>query len=257
MLLGRCPARRWDMTRQEFVPRPTMIGNASDHGRCLGAIGVPQTRLQGAEVGDGAKQRHPVLERQGTARQRPASARQRGHACTERRVEPCDGGGMDHPVKVPVFTGSRKVSRIARMEEDQPSGQHTSARGAAPRRPRSISRRLSVLSRGSLTSPASHRRVVTIMASAIHTMAPCVLTRLASACPCPRSRGCSTRDSWTAWPGRPARAHHVATVRSSQPNATTMAWSGPPWARSVTTRVTVSAEIRRRYNAVPGEAGHV
>ena len=58
----------------------------------------------------------------------------------------------------------------------------------------------------SLTSPASHKRVRTIMASAIHTMPPWVLTRISSACTCPRSRGCSTRYSCTACPWTPARA---------------------------------------------------
>ena len=41
---------------------------------------------------------------------------------------------------------------------------------------------------------------VPIMASAIHTRLPCCLTRLASACPCPKSRGCATRYSCTACP---------------------------------------------------------
>src|SRR5262249_57673169 len=66
------------------------------------------------------------------------------------------------------------------------------------------------MSRCSLTSPPSHKRVVTIMASAIHTRPPCFLTRSSSACTCPRSRGCSTRYSCTACPCRPERAHQSA-----------------------------------------------
>jgi hypothetical protein len=53
------------------------------------------------------------------------------------------------------------------------------------------------------------------------------------------------------WPWRPARTHHAVTVSSSHPKATTMACSGHPWASRVTTRLTVSAEVRRRYHAVP------
>ena len=94
------------------------------------------------------------------------------------------------------------------------------------------------MSRCSLTSPASHKRVLTIMASAIHTMPPCFLTRISSAWTWPRSRGCSTRCSCTAWPWRPARAPHAATVRSSNPKATTIACSGQPWASSVTISAT-------------------
>jgi hypothetical protein len=71
---------------------------------------------------------------------------------------------------VPVCIGSRKVSRMARMEDTKPSGQ-------------------------------------------------------------------TNRGRWAA---------HPATVRSSEPNATAVAWRGHPWASSVTTRRTVSAEVRRR-----------
>src|SRR5262249_1517377 len=49
----------------------------------------------------------------------------------------------------------------------------------------------------------------------------------------------------------PPRRIHAATVRSSKPNATTMACSGQPCASKVRTSVTVSAGVRRRYNAVP------
>ena len=146
----------------------------------------------------------------------------------------------------PVRTGSRPVSRRARTSADKPSGHSQSGAGAAPRRTRSRRRRISGISRGARTSPASHRRVLTIIASALHTRPPGVLTRISSACTWPRSRGRSTRGAWTAWPCRPARAPHAATVRSSNPQATTIACSGQPCARRVTTRVTVSAEVRRR-----------
>ena len=42
--------------------------------------------------------------------------------------------------------------------------------------------------------------------------APCVFTRISSACTCPRSRGCSTRCSCTAWPWWP---HAPTTPRPS------------------------------------------
>ena len=58
---------------------------------------------------------------------------------------------------------------------------------------------------------AQPQRVLTIMARAIHTMPLCFLTRSSSACTCPKSRGCSTRDSCTACPCRPERARHAAT----------------------------------------------
>src|SRR6266567_4176537 len=152
---------------------------------------------------------------------------------------------------VPVCTGSRKVSRTARMSDTKPSVQTNRGRWAAQRLTRSISRRINDMSRCSLTSPPSHKRVQTIIAKAIQTIPPCFLTRISSACTCPRSRGCSTRCSCTACPWAPPRATHPATVRSSEPNATTSAWRGHPWASSVTTRLTVSAEVRRREKAVP------
>src|SRR5262249_61255536 len=49
----------------------------------------------------------------------------------------------------------------------------------------------------------------------------------------------------------PERAHHAARVRSSNLNAATIACTGHPWASTGTTRRTVSAAVRRRYNAVP------
>src|SRR4029434_10783784 len=64
------------------------------------------------------------------------------------------------------------------------------------------------MSRCSLTSPPSHKRVLTIIASAIHTMPPCFLTRSSSACTCPQSRGCLTRWLLTALPPWTACGQH-------------------------------------------------
>src|SRR5207244_5737307 len=143
------------------------------------------------------------------------------------------------------------------MEDTTPSLPINRGRGVAQRRSRSISRRSNDLARGSLTSPPSHKRVWTLMAKAIQTMPPCFFTRISSACTCPQSRGCSTKHSWTACPCFPERAHHAATVRSSNPKATTSACRGQPCALTVTTRLTVSAEVRRRYSAVPFVAVNV
>jgi hypothetical protein len=148
----------------------------------------------------------------------------------------------------PVCPGSRKVSRMARMEDTTPSVQPKRGRRAAPRLTRASRRRLRGLARCALPSPPHHKRVVTIRASALHTRPPCFCTRLSSACPCPRARGGATTSSWTACPCRPERAHQSATVRSSQPQAAPIAGTGHPWARKVTTRPTVSAE-----GAQPGE----
>ena len=41
-------------------------------------------------------------------------------------------------------------------------------------------------------------------------------------------------------------SHQAATVRSSNPNAATIACTGHPWASKVTTITTVSAEVRSR-----------
>ena len=101
-------------------------------------------------------------------------------------------------------------------------------------------------SRGALTSPPSHKRGVTIMASAIQTMPPCCWTRRSSACTWPRSRGGSTRYACTACPCRPARAHPSAPVRSSPPHAATIAGTGHPGASQVRTITTVSAAGRSR-----------
>jgi len=97
-------------------------------------------------------------------------------------------------------------------------------------------------------------RALPIMASAIQRWPPCRLTRLASAGTCPRSRGSSTRGTCTAWPCRPARASHVAPVRSSNPKATPIAGTGQPWASEGTSRTIRSAAERSREQPVPGVA---
>src|SRR5262249_27099078 len=132
-----------------------------------------------------------------------------------------------------------------------PSVQSNRGCWAAQRRPRSISRRIRGRARGALPSPPSPSRGRTLRALALQTRPPCCLPRSSSAWPWPRSRGGSTRDACTAWPCRPERAHHAARVRSSNLNAATIACTGHPWARTGTTRRTVSAAVRRRYNAVP------
>ena len=89
-LFGRCPARRWHRTRQQFPDGPAMIRDASSHRRRLLATCHAQTLVRRAEVIDGADQVHPLLQGQRAARQRPASACQRRQALTERRIEPLD-----------------------------------------------------------------------------------------------------------------------------------------------------------------------
>ena len=88
------------MKRQQFVDRPTMISDASGHGWRLGPGGIPQTRVQGAEVVDGANHIPPVLKRQRLARQSTAATRQRGQAFAKRGGEPFDVSGIHHPVSV-------------------------------------------------------------------------------------------------------------------------------------------------------------
>ena len=55
----------------------------------------------------------------------------------------------------------------------------------------------------------------------------------------------------------PARCCQRATVRSSSPNAATMAWIGQPYASSVTTTTTCSRAVRSRYSAVPAVSANV
>ena len=85
-------------------------------------------------------------------------------------------------------------------------------RHAAQRLTRLLSRRIRGMSRCALTSPPSHKRVLTIIASAIHTTPLCFLTRSSSACTCPKSRGCSTRTR-----ARPAPVDRTGPPRGDRP----------------------------------------
>ena len=78
-------------------------------------------------------------------------------------TRPC---ARDHD-RSPAWPGWRTP-----RHRDSPAG-----RRAAQRLTRAVSRRIKGTSRCSLTSPPSHKRVVTSMASAIHTIPPCFLTR--------------------------------------------------------------------------------
>jgi hypothetical protein len=144
-----------------------------------------------------------------------------------------DLGDQDLAPRVQSWSSARaRVHGITQGLLNGPDGGHQAigtdqqGRRAAQRRTRSISRRIRGRSRGALTSPPIHKRVLLIIASAIHTIPPCFLTRSSSACTCPKSRGCSTRYSCTTCPRRPERAHQAATVRSSNPIF--YRWSGAP-----------------------------
>jgi hypothetical protein len=172
----------------------------------------------------------------GSTRPGVPSTRRRSTATTGRgasrfttwAMKTCRHGRRRGRPWAPLRSGSRHVSRLPRTEEHPPSGQNTRGRGRAPRRPRSMSRRISGRSRGGLTAPASPRRVLSISAQALPTRPPCVLTPIASACTCPRARGGSPRGACTAGPWTPARASHPAPVRASWPNATTRACRAHP-----------------------------
>src|SRR5713101_7971903 len=97
-LLGECPSRRRDRTRQQFPDGPAMICDASSHRRRLLATCHVQAFMRRAEVIDGADQVHPLLQGQRAARQRPASACQRRQALTERRIQPLDIRRVDDPI---------------------------------------------------------------------------------------------------------------------------------------------------------------
>lgn len=75
--------------------------------------------------------------------------------------------------------------------------------------------------------------------------------RKASASSAPRAGACSTQYSWTACPCWPARTPQAATVRALSLKAATMACTGPPCARNVTTVTTSSAAVRRWEKRVP------
>jgi hypothetical protein len=135
----------------------------------------------------------PATLRRSTAATRRGS--ERFTTCASRR---CRHGRHRGRPWAPVRSGARNVSRSARIEAHHPSVQHKRGRCRAPPRPRAMRRRMSGRSRRGLTAPARHKRVLTSSAKAIHTRPPWVLTRIASAGTCPRSRGCSTRGAWTA-----------------------------------------------------------
>src|SRR5712691_3437968 len=97
-LLGGCPSRGRDRTRQQFPDSPAMIGDASSHRRRLLATCHVQAFMRRAEVRDGADQGHPLLQGQRAARQRPASACQRRQALTERRMQPLARRRVDAPL---------------------------------------------------------------------------------------------------------------------------------------------------------------
>ena len=135
------------------------------------------------------------------------------------------GAQAGTPQRTRMYRITERLTNGANSEHN-PSVHNSIGRRRAQARTRSIRRRINIMSRCLLTSPASHRRVLTIIARAIQTTPPCFLTRISSACTCPRARGRSTTCSWTAWPCMPARCNQAATVRSSTPNATTMACRG-------------------------------
>lgn len=192
-----------------------------------------------------------------TMRRSVSTTRQRSSRLTTWASQPWRHGRRRGRPPCPGCTGARTVSRLARRDETTPAVPSQQGPGAAQRFTRAIGRRLRARSRGSLASPPSPTRVWTLMASAIQTIRPWAVTRIAAARTCPRARGGAPLCSCTACPCLPSRASQEATVRSSEPHATTMACRGHPWARSVTTRLLVSAEVRRRYHAGPCVAVHV
>jgi hypothetical protein len=194
-------ARRWrNVAVSRSLSAVWIPPSPSERGRSVSTrAGVPSTRRRSRSTTRRWAYRFTTC-----AMQRLRQHRNRGRPC------------------LPVCTGSRTVSRSARLEERQPSVQHQRGPCAAQRRPRARSRRIRGMSRGTLTSPASPKRVRTISARALPTRSPGVFTRIASACTWPSSRGGSTPSSWTACPCCPARAHHAATVRSSSRTAATL-----------------------------------
>ena len=246
------------MRGQQFLDTPAMIRDASGHRRCGLATGMGQTRMRCAESIDRPNQIHSLLQRQRAARERatpachpPYGVRRRRRAAGRSASPPVPNADVAPRAQPRTPLGScpdwitkglahrANIGAQAIGTQQQRAMEGTGAH-------RSISRRINVMSRCARTSPASHNRVETIMASAIQTMPPCLLMPISSACPWPRSRGCSTRCAWTAWPWRPARAPHAATVRSSNSKATTMACTGQPWASNVMISATRSPAVRRR-----------
>ena len=124
-MLGRCPARRWHMKRQQFLDGPAMIGDASGHRRCRPATGLGQTRMGCAEIIDRTDEIHTMLQRQRAARQRATSACQRGQTLTECRVEPLDVGRIDDAVALRApperLDACRRAIDNAAFDLDHPS----------------------------------------------------------------------------------------------------------------------------------------
>jgi hypothetical protein len=195
-----------------------------------------------AEVIDRAHQIQAMRQRAGLPRQRSAPACQRGASRTKRHMEALDVSGVDPPMAVGAVPELLHPDR--RPRHDAALDRHHSPRlvplddlcaedgrawhWKAPRGrsgaqrvggtqavgtqhdgvfegTRLSRRRSRGRSRCSLPSPASHNRRLPSSANAIPTMPPCFLTRLSSACTCPRSRGCSTRCGGTACPWPPPR----------------------------------------------------
>src|SRR5215831_13485304 len=218
---GWCPARWRHVKRQQFPNTPAMVGDPGGHrGRALHTRATScrlrhsQTLMRRAEVVDGADQVHAVPQRASLPRQRSAPAGQRRESLAKRRVEALNVGGIDHPVAlraVPQLLNpcgrtlddaaldSDHSSLLIALDDLRKEEGFPSAKPWTPARTRATRRRIRDKSRCSLTSPPSHNRVLTIIASAIHTMPPCFLTRISSACTCPRSRGLWTQCSCTAW----------------------------------------------------------
>src|SRR5215475_12999613 len=94
-----------------------MVGDPCRHGRgrlpCLG-----QTRMRRAKVLDRPHHEHPLVQCQGVAGQRPAPERQGCEAFPERRVQPLNVRGIDHPVPLRpasecLHTGRRALDYAA------------------------------------------------------------------------------------------------------------------------------------------------
>src|SRR5262252_3789649 len=95
-VLGWGPTGRRHVIRQEFSHTPAMLCNTSSHRRCCCASGA-ETCMRGTKIIDRPHEGHPVLQRHGATCQRPAAACQGGQPFSERRIQPFDGGRVDHP----------------------------------------------------------------------------------------------------------------------------------------------------------------
>src|SRR6266567_967830 len=200
------------MKRQQFLDGPAMIRDASGHRRCCPATGGGQTRMWRAKIIDCTDEIHTVLQRQRAARQRATSACQRGQTLTERCVEPLNVGRIDDPVA--LRAPSERLDACRRAIDNAAFGlDHPSPLVALDD--------LGDQDIAPWTQPGSSTR------ARVHGIAK-------------------------AFPNGSDVGHQAistdqqATVRSSSPKAATMACTGQPWASKVTTRITVSAEVRSR-----------